>query len=148
MTTHGDLLVEHRKNMNIISAAMSLHLLCLVFVWVPLMDDEMSSGYAGAVACAVGYLVFIVVSVFAIVLTLFMKNETAATFGWLAACVTWLGLLGSLSDPLLKIAFSVLPVALTLLSLRMLWLIYQLGANPPPQPPVHYPVTPPPGDGL
>lgn len=143
-TTHGSLLVDYQTNMKLIQAMMVLYLVSFIFIWVPFMDDDTFSGSGGAIACAILWFGYVIVFSVAILIIVLKKSETAAMMGWLIVCVTLYGLWSSDSNLIFKLAYSILPIVLTVLIIRMLWYIYMLAKTPPPRSPVDYPVTPPP----
>ncbi len=144
MPTHGALLVDYRTNMQIIQVMMVLYLLSFIFIWVPAINADMFSGSGGGIVCAVLWLGYFMIYFVTILFMVIKKSETAAMMGWIIACVTTLGLWISPSNLFFNLAYTIIPVVLTILIIRMLWYIYMLAKHPPPRPSVDYPDATPP----
>ena len=130
--------------MRMIQATMGLFILSFLFPLVPVSDDEMFSGAGGAIACITLWLWYVIIYSCSILWVVFKKSETAAMMGCFLTWMIPLGISSIQSNVIFIMAFSIIPIALTVLIIRMLWFDYMIGKTQPPpsQGPEHdYPVA-------
>lgn len=118
--------------MRIIQAMMVLVLLSFIFVLGLVSDDEIVSGTGGVLLCTVLWFGYVILYSYLIIWMVIKKSETAAMMGCFLAWAISLGLMSGQSNIIFSLAYTILPIVLTVLIIRMLWFIYLLGRTPPP----------------
>lgn len=145
MTDYWTLLETYRRNMQLIVAVMALVLFSIMLLpfLFPIPEERSHfTGTGGALACAFGWIVVFILYLVLLIWLVVRKSEAAVVQGCLLSWVQPYVMYDiHRSAPVL--ISTVLPLILTVLTIRMVWLIYQLARMPPPVPMWNYPVQPP-----
>jgi hypothetical protein len=145
MTGYMALLETYRRNMQLIVATMALVLLSIVLLpfLFPIPEEKSESmGTGGVLFCAFWWFVVFIIYLVLMLLVITNRSETGVVMGCL---LSWVQpyVLYDIHHSVPVMISTVLPMVLTVLTIRMLWFIYQLARTPPPIPMWYYPAQPP-----
>ncbi len=151
MATHEEYLDDYNTNMVFIATVMLINL-AGVFFWMFLADslipeEERMEAHIGMLPCVIAWLAtFIITPVLAMKVT-FQKRSETAMLGCILAWGQTIFPASFTSSTVFWFLFSIIPLVLTALVFRMLWLTMKVNETRPiaivPNPPAVNPLEPP-----